>query len=392
MAMLQIKNLYKIFGPRPEQALAAVKGGVGKEDILRQSGHHVGLRDISLSVEAGTTFVVMGLSGSGKSTLIRCLNRLIEPTAGEIIADGVDILALPRRQIREFRRHRMSMVFQHFGLLPHRTVVQNVAYGLELQGVEPAAREASARQWIETVGLAGYEQSYPEQLSGGMQQRVGLARALATDPDILLMDEAFSALDPLIRREMQDELMRLREKLHKTIVFITHDLDEALRLGDRIGILKDGEMVQVGSREEILLNPADAYVSAFVRDVNRARVLTTELVMTPPEAPALEDRDPSAVLRRIRGSAQNYAYVVDRDNRLLGVVTAAAAEQAAQRGEKDLDDALKTVPAVAPETVLEEVLPQMFGSHWPVAVVDRVGAFLGIVPQNRVLAVLAGGD
>jgi glycine betaine/proline transport system ATP-binding protein len=269
--------------------------------------------------------------------------------------------------------------------------LQNVAYGLELQGVERPRRKASAAQWIETVGLGGYEASYPDQLSGGMRQRVGLARALATDPDILLMDEAFSALDPLIRREMQDELVRLQRKLHKTIVFITHDLDEALRLGDRIGILKDGEMAQIGCPEEILLNPADAYVSAFVQNVNRARVLRTEMVMTRSKALALESHNPRNALERIRDSAQDYGYAIDRDNRLLGVVTEAAAERETSRGAKNLNGALKAVPTVAPETPLEEVLAQMLESRWPVAVVDPIGAFLGIVPTDRVLAVLRGG-
>jgi glycine betaine/proline transport system ATP-binding protein len=389
--MIEVKNLYKIFGARPQRALEALKRGTGKEELLRQSGHDVGLRDICLTVEAGSIFVVMGLSGSGKSTLIRCLNRLIEPTAGEIIVDKVDILSLSRSRIREFRRRRMSMVFQHFGLLPHRTVLQNVAYGLELQGVERTRREANASQWIETVGLSGYQASYPEHLSGGMQQRVGLARALATDPDILLMDEAFSALDPLIRREMQDELIRLQEKLHKTIVFITHDLDEALRLGDRIGILKDGDMVQIGRREDILLNPADAYVRAFVQDVNRGRVLKAELVMTWPDAPTLEANDPTSALERIRGGVQDYAYVVDKDNRLLGVLTEAAAAREAERGAKNLNRAIERVPAVAPEAVLEEVLLQMLDSPWPVAVVDPVGALLGILPPARVLGALGGG-
>lgn len=273
--MLEVKNLYKIFGRQPQRALAAVHQGAGKDELLQKHGHHLGLCDVSLAVEEGHTFVVMGLSGSGKSTLIRCFNRLIEPTAGEVIVAGVDILMLSRRQLRQFRRQKISMVFQGFGLLPHRTVLQNVAYGLELQGVSRRQREAKAHEWIDVVGLNGYQHAYPQQLSGGMQQRVGLARALVKEPDILLLDEPFSALDPLIRREMQQQLMALQQRLHKTIVFITHDLDEALRLGDRVAILKDGVLVQVGSQEDILLRPANDYVRRFVQDINRGRILKT---------------------------------------------------------------------------------------------------------------------
>lgn len=271
--MLEVKNLYKIFGRQPQKALAAVREGAGKAELLQKHGHHLGLRDISLTVEAGHTFVVMGLSGSGKSTLIRCFNRLIEPTAGAVNVAGIDILKLSQGQLRQFRRQKISMVFQSFGLLPHRTVLQNVAYGLELQGINRSERHGKAREWISLVGLNGYENAYPQQLSGGMQQRVGLARALAKEPEILLLDEPFSALDPLIRRDMQQQLMTLQKELHKTIVFITHDLDEALRLGDRVAILKEGELVQLGTREDILLRPANAYVRAFVQDINRDRIL-----------------------------------------------------------------------------------------------------------------------
>jgi glycine betaine/proline transport system ATP-binding protein len=272
VALIEARHLTKIFGPHPKRALARLKAGAGKEELLAETGHTVGLRDVSISVERGEVFVVMGLSGSGKSTLIRHLNRLIDPTEGEIVIDGVDILALSMRALSRFRRRKLAMVFQRFGLLPHRTAIENVAYGLEVQGVARAARLARARQWIAEVGLSGFENQYPVQLSGGMQQRVGLARALCTDPEILLMDEAFSALDPLIRSQMQDLLAALQARLRKTIVFITHDLDEALRLGDRIAILKDGTVSQIGTPAEILENPADDYVRAFVKDVNRARL------------------------------------------------------------------------------------------------------------------------
>ncbi|BDW96243.1 ABC transporter ATP-binding protein [Thalassospira tepidiphila] len=281
MSYIEIRNIFKIFGPDPQSALELAKGGADKDEILAKTGHTVGLHDVSLSIEQGETFVVMGLSGSGKSTLIRHLNRLIDPTAGEVSFGGEDILAMDIPTLNAFRRKRLGMVFQRFGLLPHRNVMDNVAYGLEIQGTARKDREAAASKWIERVGLAGYEAKYPDQLSGGMQQRVGLARALATDPEVLLMDEAFSALDPLIRSDMQDELMKLQAELHKTIVFITHDLDEALKIGDRIAILKDGKLVQVGRPEEIVLRPADDYVQAFTRDVNRSRVLRAKSIMEP---------------------------------------------------------------------------------------------------------------
>jgi len=270
---IEVENLSKVFGPAPQSILPLLQEGASKDDILARTGHTVALRQISLHVERGETFVVMGLSGSGKSTLVRCLNRLIEPTTGTVRLDDEDVLALGRRGLRDLRRYRMGMVFQRFGLLPHRTVLANVTFGLRVQGVGLEERHERARAWIDRVGLAGYEHALPRELSGGMQQRVGLARALCTDPEVLLMDEAFSALDPLIRREMQGALVRLQEELSKTIVFITHDLDEALRLGDRVAVLKDGVLVQVGTPVEIVTRPADDYVRAFVEDVDRSRVL-----------------------------------------------------------------------------------------------------------------------
>jgi len=272
MSDIVLRNVTKIFGPTPERVLDRVRAGTSKEDLLAHTGHTIGVRDVSLTIETGTCFVVMGLSGSGKSTLIRHLNRLIEPTAGEILFAGEDILRLAPEALRRFRRDHTSMVFQHFALFPHKTVLDNAAYGLNLQARSRAERRANqekARRWLERVGLSGYEAQYPSQLSGGMQQRVGLARALATEAEVMLMDEAFSALDPLIRREMQDELLRLQTELRRTIVFITHDLDEALRLGDRIAIMNDGAIEQVGRSEEILQHPANAYVARFVADVDR---------------------------------------------------------------------------------------------------------------------------
>ena len=279
MSKIEINNVYKIFGPKPNQVLEIVKGGSGKDEILEKTGHTVGLDNVSLKIEEGETFVCMGLSGSGKSTLIRHLNRLIDPTDGEILVEGTNVMSLNKEKLIEFRRHKMSMVFQRFGLFPHKTVLQNVGYGLEMQGIDPEKRNSVAMEKIEAVGLSGFENQYPNQLSGGMQQRVGLARALATDTDIMLMDEAFSALDPLIRSDMQKQLLDLQAQLKKTIVFITHDLDESLRLGDHIGILNAGKLVQVGTPVEIVMNPADDYVEAFVKDVNRAKVLKAKIIM-----------------------------------------------------------------------------------------------------------------
>ena len=281
MSKIEINSVYKIFGSNPKSILSMVKEGSTKEEILEKTGHTVGLDDVSLKIEEGETFVCMGLSGSGKSTLIRHLNRLIDPTAGEILIEGTNVMSLKKKELIDFRRHKMSMVFQRFGLFPHKTVIQNVGYGLEMQGRPEEEIKKISMEKIESVGLTGFENQYPNQLSGGMQQRVGLARALATNTDIMLMDEAFSALDPLIRSDMQKQLIDLQSELKKTIVFITHDLDESLRLGDHIGILNAGKLVQVGTPVEIIMNPADDYVEAFVKDVNRAKVIKAKVIMVP---------------------------------------------------------------------------------------------------------------
>ena len=280
MSKIEINNIYKIFGNNPDSVMDMVKNGSTKDEVLEQTGHTVGLDNVSLNIEEGETFVCMGLSGSGKSTLIRHLNRLIDPTAGEILIDGENVMSFNPEQLIDFRRHKMSMVFQRFGLFPHKTVMQNVGYGLEMQGKSEDERDKIAMEKIEAVGLNGFENQFPNQLSGGLQQRVGLARALATNSDIMLMDEAFSALDPLIRSDMQKQLIDLQSELKKTIVFITHDLDESLRLGDHIGILNAGKLVQVGTPVDIIMNPADDYVKAFVKDVNRAKVVKAKIIMT----------------------------------------------------------------------------------------------------------------
>jgi glycine betaine/proline transport system ATP-binding protein len=387
MAKIEVENVYKIFGDNPEKALARAQAGEGKDSIHADTGHTVGLHDISLSMEESKTFVVMGLSGSGKSTLIRHLNRLIEPTAGRILVDGVDVLSLNEGDLRQFRRTKMAMVFQRFGLMPHRTVIHNVAYGLEMQGVDKRIRQDKAAEWIETVGLAGYENSYPSQLSGGMQQRVGLARALCGDPEVLLMDEAFSALDPLIRSGMQDQLIELQEKLNKTIVFITHDLDEALKLGDKIAILKDGRLSQVGNPKDILLNPADDYVAAFVRDVNRARVLTVDVVMRPPRL-RLTTENIDAALREMRGSVADYGYVFDGE-KFRGIVTEENLMSAAKaNGGGSVYDMANITDTVTADSVLEEALPTILQSDHPVAVVDDDGEFRGVISKQQLIRVL----
>lgn len=290
-ADIRIKNLYKIFGPNAASYVSAVKGGLSKAELMQRTGHVLGLKDINLDIPAGSIQVIMGLSGSGKSTLIRHINRLIDPTTGEVLIGGVDVCKMKFKDLREFRRRQTAMVFQKFALLPHRNVLDNVVYGLEVCGVDPKQRVATAMRWIERVGLQGFDQRYPNQLSGGMQQRVGLARALALDAPVLLMDEAFSALDPLIRMDMQSVLLDLQKEICKTIIFITHDLDEALRLGDQIAILRDGCIVQQGTKQDIVLRPADEYVANFVRQVNRGRVVTVSEVMTSqPMAAALAGR------------------------------------------------------------------------------------------------------
>jgi glycine betaine/proline transport system ATP-binding protein len=281
MSKIEVKNVYKIFGDNPSKVLPMVQDGATKEEILEKTGHTVGLDNVSIKVEEGETFVCMGLSGSGKSTLIRHINRLIDPTSGEISVEGTNVMELDKKNLIEFRRHKMSMVFQRFGLFPHKTVIQNVGYGLEVQGIDLNERNKIAMEKIESVGLTGFEHQYPNQLSGGMQQRVGLARALATNTDIMLMDEAFSALDPIIRSDMQKQLIDLQAELKKTIVFISHDLDESLRLGDHIGILNHGRIVQIGSPIDIIMKPADDYVAAFVKDVNRAKVIKAKIIMIP---------------------------------------------------------------------------------------------------------------
>lgn len=391
MPKVEIKNLYKIFGATPKKAVQMLQQGETKESILKKTKHSVGVNNASFSVEEGEIFVVMGLSGSGKSTLIRCLNRLIEPTEGQVLIDGQNITECNAEQLREIRRKKIAMVFQNFALLPHRTVVENVAFGLEIQKVDEAERIKRATEMLEVVGLKGYEASYPSQLSGGMQQRVGLARALTTSPDVLLMDEAFSALDPLIRKGMQNELIDLQRKLKKTIIFITHDLDEALKLGDRIAIMKDGVIVQVGTPEDILSHPADDYVREFVQGVNRSKVLTASSIMSPVDTVTTVSGGARLAVRRMREDAISSIFVTDRQGKLLGIVTIDEATRLIREGKEDLTEILDHgVCTVNPETLIEDISPLFLNTRYPIAVTDEENKLLGILFKVSVLAGIVG--
>ena len=389
MSKIEVSHIYKIFGPHPERWLKAAQEGMSKEDLLACSGHTLGLRDISLSIDEGSIYVIMGLSGSGKSTLIRHFNRLIEPTAGEIRVDGQNVVELGRRDLAHFRQQKMSMVFQRFGLFPHRTVLDNAAYGLAVQKVPRAQREEKARYWLDQVGLSGFEHQYPHQLSGGMQQRVGLARALATDAEILLMDEAFSALDPLIRREMQDHLLKLQARLNKTIVFITHDLDEALRLGNRIAILKDGELVQEGQPEDILLEPATEYVQAFLQDVNRSKVLNAGHALQEGARLTLTMRTrPNHALKLLQARKYDYAPVLD-GKRLGGVLTVGRIIDALKEGARDVSEYVEEMASVPSTAGLDTVLGHLLQSDQPLAVTGEHDEFVGMLSRSKVLSLVS---
>ncbi len=388
---IKVEGLYKIFGNHPEKALKLLKEGASKEEIFKKTKQAVGCLDINFHVEEGEILVVMGLSGSGKSTLIRCLNRLNEPTKGKVAVDGVNVTALNHKELMEFRRKKFGFVFQNFALFPHRTVQANTEYGLEIQGVDPIERAERAKTALAQVGLAGWEQSMPGQLSGGMQQRVGLARALAVDPDILLMDEAFSALDPLIRRGMQDELISLQDKVKKTIVFITHDLDEALKIGDRIILMKDGKVVQEGTPEDILTNPATRYVEKFVEDVDMSKVLTARAVMTSAKVVAYPKDGPLVALRKMREQGMSSIFVMEKDGRFLGLLTAESAKGAADRGDKLIKEVInhKELPTVHPDDPLNSLFPLLAKHTFPLPVLDDEQKLMGIVVRGAVYAGLA---
>ena len=383
---IKIENLIKIYGRNPEHALKLFREGGNRDEILHATGNVLGVANVSLDIAEGELFVIMGLSGSGKSTLARCINRLIEPTGGHIFIDDEDVAHVSQERLREVRRTKISMVFQRFGLFPHKTVLENTEYGLKVRGVPSAQCREKALETLRVVGLQKWADYSPSALSGGMQQRVGLARALATDAPILLMDEAFSALDPLIRRGMQDELMRLQTELKRTIVFISHDIQEALKIGDRVAIMKDGYLVQVGTPEEIVTHPADSYIAAFTQDVNRAQVLKTGSIVRQTVPFILGGGSAKVALDEMKAHDRNRMHVVDRHGKPVGVLMVDSLEQAVQSGVEDVEVVMKTdFPVVEAATSLEEIF-HIAQSGMPIAVVNRKGKFKGVVEQSDILA------
>lgn len=386
---LEVKHLTKIFGKRQKQALEMVQQAKSKTEILEKTGATVGVYDVNFEVQTGEIFVIMGLSGSGKSTLIRLLNRLIDPTSGDIYIDGQDVAKMNEEELREVRRHKLNMVFQNFGLFPHRTILENTEFGLEVRGVDKEERTRLAEQALDNAGLLSFKDQYPDQLSGGMQQRVGLARALANNPDILLMDEAFSALDPLIRREMQDELLDLQAEHERTIIFITHDLNEALRIGDRIAIMADGQIMQIGTGEEILTNPANDFVREFVEDVDRSKVLTAQNIMTTPLTTNIDIDGPTVALNRMKKEEVSMLLAVDRKRHLKGSLTAEAARDARKQHQALADVIDKNVRKVTQETLITDIFPLIYDSPAPLAVVDDKDKLVGVIIKGRVIEALA---
>ncbi|MDR5873460.1 glycine betaine/L-proline ABC transporter ATP-binding protein [Halomonas sp. CUBES01] len=387
---IQVRGVSKVFGKNPKSALELRDQGLSRSEILEKTGQTLGLSNISFDVYEGELLVIMGLSGSGKSTLIRCLNRLIDTSEGDILIDDEHIPSLSEKALLECRRRHFSMVFQNFALFPHKTVLQNAQFGLEIRGISPAERDKTARESLTQVGLDGWEDAYPNQLSGGMQQRVGLARALANDASVLLMDEAFSALDPLIRKDMQQELLQLQSRMQKTTVFITHDLDEALNIGDRIVLLKDGAVVQIGTPEEILTKPADDYVRRFIEGVDRSRILTAESAMRPLRSTARDSDGPRTALRRMRDHSIDSIYVTDRDRKLLGLLEADAASRAIEAGAETIQDYMtQDFRKVTTDEALHDLFAMFSEKSFPIAVVDDEQRLLGVVVKGAVLDELA---
>jgi len=390
VSVIEVKDLSKIFGKRTKDAAKLLDEGYSKEEILNKTGCTVAVNKANFEVKEGEFFVIMGLSGSGKSTLIRLLNRLIEPTEGSILIEGKDISNLNKHDLLNIRREKLSMVFQSFALFPHRTILENAEFGLEIQNIDKEERHKKAQEALEMVGLGDYADQYPEQLSGGMQQRVGIARALTNDPEVLLMDEAFSALDPLIRKDMQDEMVEIQAKMKKTIVFITHDLDEALRLGDRIALMKDGAIVQIGTPEEILVNPANDYVEKFVEDVDRAKVLTARHVMKRPETVNIDRHGPRVALERMRAEGLSSILVVDNNRKLQGYVTTEDVVKARDKDVRDLYNILQTdIKKVSKDTAMTDIFPMIHDTPIPIAVTDKEEKLVGILVRGAVIAGLA---
>ena len=387
-----VENLYKIFGPDPGEAFDLMDQGLDKDTIFERTGNTVGVKDANFAIQEGEVFVIMGLSGSGKSTMVRLLNRLIEPTRGSVKVDGHDVTKMSRKELIELRRRDMSMVFQSFALLPHRTVLENTAFGLEISGADREKREHRALEALETVGLKSNANSYPSELSGGMQQRVGLARALAVDPSILLMDEAFSALDPLIRTEMQDELISLQEKHARTVVFISHDLDEAMRIGDRIAIMQGGEVVQVGTPEEIVTNPANDYVRSFFYGVDVSQVFSAGDIarrdtVTVIERPGV---DVNTALQQLKRATSDAAVILDKNQKYLGMISVDSLMEAMKgEGETRYAEAfLKDIETAGKDMPLTDVLSMVAAARWPVPVVDDDGRYLGVISRKALLETL----
>ena len=388
---LVCRNLWKVFGNGSRDLIDSMDPALSKEEVLARTGCVLAVRDVSFHVGEGETFVIMGLSGSGKSTLVRCLSRLIEPTLGEVRIDGEDMLAMNKRQLRDIRRHKLGMVFQHFGNFPHKRVFENVVYGLQVQGIDKTTQRKRATEVIELVGLSGWEERYPHELSGGMQQRVGLARALAVDPQILLFDEPFSALDPLIRREMQDQLIGLQRLVQKTMVFITHDFLEALKVGDRVAIMKDGEFVQTGTPEELVSNPIDDYVRDFTRDVPRSKVLTARSVMTPSLVYTTADEGLADVLDALAARECEVAVVVDREERFIGTVHSADVPHGGAVDSSVASVMRGSCPVVEPYTRLERLIPLAIAGDDPIAVLDG-GRCVGTISREAAVAALVGDE
>lgn len=391
---IEIKDLYLVFGHDKQKALKMLRKGKTKQEILKETGCTIAVNNANFTIRQGEIFVIMGLSGSGKSSLLRCLNLLNRPTSGKVIVNGKDIAHMGKEELRHVRRRELAMVFQHFGLLPHRTVLENIAFGLELQGVDKAEREQKARECMSLVKLDGYADMLISELSGGMQQRVGLARALANDPEVLLMDEAFSALDPLIRIEMQDELLALQSKMKKTIVFITHDLEEAIKLGDRIAIMRDGNVEQVGTSEEILTEPANAYIRNFVEKVERRRVITAASIMVDkPVVARLGKEGPEALIRKMKERKLTVLPVVNADGILVGEVRLGDLVELRQKQVKDITPAVREqVHSVLGDTVVDDILPLMTKTNSPIWVVNEHREFEGVVPLASLIVEVTGKD
>lgn len=383
---LRVEHLIKIYGKHPRHALKLFREGGTRDSILQATNHVLGIADVSLTINRGELFVVMGLSGSGKSTLVRCINRLINPTSGNIYLDGEDVAHVNEKRMREIRLTKVSMVFQQFGLFPHKTVAENVEYGLKIRGVNQAVRHQKAIETLEVVGLGEWASYLPSSLSGGMQQRVGLARALATDAEILLMDEPFSALDPLIRRGMQDELLRLQKTLHKTIIFISHDIQEALKMGDRIAVMKDGSIVQIGTPEELVLQPANDYIKAFIQDVNRAQILKIGSIIRP-SIPLISDHNSVKIAwDKMLNHQLKYMYVTDSDGHPIGIISQQLLEAARQLGSEDIASVMETHFPQAPASTTLENIFHLYQQGLPVAVIDSEGKLIGVVELSDLLA------